>query len=47
MSTENKLNEALTELISSTVTSAGEAKDFLISEIPEVAQQALMYYGVY
>lgn len=44
---EHSLNLALTDLITSTVTGAGEAKDFLVAEIPDVAQQALLYYGVY
>ena len=45
--TGNTLNNALAELLTGAVSSLGQAKDFLAAELPDVAYQALLYYGVY
>lgn len=44
---EDTLNDALADLIGGITDGATAAKEFLVAEIPDVAQQALLYYGVY
>lgn len=42
----DQLEKALADVLISTSNTVGEAKDFLLQEIPDVARQALLYYGV-
>lgn len=42
-----QLQQALADVIIGASETMGQAKDLLISELPDVAQQALLYYGVY
>ena len=40
------IQEAFASVILDAVETVGEAKNFLLSELPEVAEQALLFYGV-
>lgn len=40
------LQQALVDIITQAVNTVGQAKDFLVADLPDVAQQALMYYGI-
>lgn len=42
-----QLQQALADLIIKGTETAEKAGDFLLAEIPDVAQQALLYYGIY
>jgi len=41
------LEQQLVKIITDVSSGIGEAKDFVVGEIPDVAQQVLMWYGVY
>jgi hypothetical protein len=42
-----KLQQALGDLLNNTMSGISSAKDFLVSELPEVIQQLLMWHAVY
>jgi len=42
-----KLSNALAELIQTTLSGVDATKDFFVSELPDVIQQLLMWHGAY
>ena len=44
---DTKLEQALTELINKTISTAETTKEFLEAEIPDVIYQLLMWHGIY
>jgi len=42
-----ELQQKLLEALTSTMEAAGDVKDFTLAQVPEILQQALMWYGVY
>lgn len=43
----NEIENQLAAILTDVAGAAGEAKDFLVAEIPDVAQQVLLWYGTY
>ena len=41
------LDQTLADLIISSINTASQAKEFIISQTPEVIQQTLLWYGLY
>lgn len=46
-STVDALKSALVDIINGTVKSAGDAKDFVLAQVPDVVQQLVAFYTVY
>ena len=44
---QNELQNELVKILTDTANTAGQAKDFILSELPDVVSQAMLWHGIH